>query len=583
MRNLIWLAVLLLVLPATAAPPTPSAREVIVRGGADLGEVLAAATRDAWREKDETRAVAIVIDVTPHTASPRTGIREAIEGLGERITHLSGSWRIAPLGGRLSDAVRHPSALTMKLPQVLATESEQVNTLRALGRTVGQFNDRGGVVLYLADWRFEDEEGLPNLIAMLKNRGQTLRVIGSEACFNRAWNDGIAWPARPGEYEDGIGRSPFGPLEPDAPWHGGDTASPHFPWDFGNLPWEMEFPLGGLGRRNRDGPNSIEDLRERLGETSSGNTMGRRYPLASSWGPWPLMRAAAETGGRYWLWSFNPSGRTDLVYDYGRCNLFEPDLRSRREILADLKRQPVPRALQKAWHLVADPDVAIATRTSPLGKGGAPQEIETVVPRRNLNFVWSDESEFEYFKKAVAERIERTDEAVRLLDQALATLPRTGPGAPRLRADAQLFRHILVCLRFALREAQAVAADVPADAFVDEGTMPGLADEDWILPGRDPENIRFGRVRPRNEGAAEEVRVARQDMLRKYLGTPFGEIAARNAVVTYRYRHFPRLDRKSLGDLGRTPSESGGKPPKTDRPKRPATGGSTGAGPSSGR
>ena len=104
----ILLTVLVAGLPAAGAPATPSSRDVVVRGGKDLADLLARATSSAWKEGSAARPVAIVVDVTPHTAAAKDRLVSSFVALGERITHLSGDWRIGALGRRLSDSV--PSA-----------------------------------------------------------------------------------------------------------------------------------------------------------------------------------------------------------------------------------------------------------------------------------------------------------------------------------------------------------------------------------------------------------------------------------------------------------------------------------------
>jgi len=140
----ILLTVLVAGLPAAGAPATPSSRDVVVRGGKDLADLLARATSSAWKEGSAARPVAIVVDVTPDTAAAKDRLVSSFVALGERITHLSGDWRIGALGRRLSDSVRHPSALPARIPAVLAEETTEVNTLRALGKTLSGFGDRGG-------------------------------------------------------------------------------------------------------------------------------------------------------------------------------------------------------------------------------------------------------------------------------------------------------------------------------------------------------------------------------------------------------------------------------------------------------
>ncbi len=245
--RLLVLFLLNLSLLATASSGAPPAREVIVRGGAKLSDRPIPATSGANGRYG--RPVIIVIDVTPNLRRQRTSVAEALETLGERVTNLDGRWRIAALGGRPTKTVRHPSGLVLHADRLLAEETPAPSTLRALRRTLAAAPDRNEIVVYLADWRFEDEEDLEGFIGSLRRRGRTLNVIGSEACYNRAWNDGLPRFAFGDEDgEEGIGRAPFGPQDPEAPWHGGDTAYPHVPYSFGGFPWQTEFPLLSVAR-----------------------------------------------------------------------------------------------------------------------------------------------------------------------------------------------------------------------------------------------------------------------------------------------------------------------------------------------
>lgn len=568
----------LLVAAGAAAAPAPSldARRVIVRGGADLASSLVAAVRPAIDDPEAAPAVAIVVDVTPNTRAAKKTIAAAIEALGDEVRHLDGAWRIGALGRRLGPARRHPSRLGIDLADVLAEETPEPDTIRALSRSLSDFADAGGIVVYLADWRFEDDDGLEALVDRLAGRRQTFEAIGSEAASGRPWNDPFAGGLAlvNGErYVAGIGRSPFGGNPPASPWHGGDTAIPHLPWLFGPTPWFTEFvartPRAAAGR---DGLEDLEARLRRMREEKSGMT----YPLASSWGPYGLMRLAAATGGHYRLHSFNPSGRTDVVYDYSRCNRFPPDLRPRSEIRADLGRRPLFAASMKAWDEIADATVALARITSPLAPAGSPREMEWAdAPGPSLGWITRDQHR--EFLRIAAAWIERADGALAVLDAALAAPPPASDPDARWWADAALFRQTLATVRFELAEAVAVARDLPADAFDDDSVWLTLVPVDWIEEGLSCEPV--SGVEPRDPAAAKALAAARQVHLDRFAGTPFGEIVARNAVVTFVVERRPKLEANGRPP-GRTPSESGAENVPT--PPRPA-GGSSGGGPGSGR
>lgn len=585
--------VVLLAAGAAAAESPQSARDTIVRGNRKLSAVLAAATLDAWQDRSSIRPVAVVVDVTPYTALAEPAIRKALDDVGGSIPHLEGSWTIGRLGGELCDPVRHPSALIVEVAGALAERTRHVNTLAALQRTLSGFRERNGVIVYLADWQFEDDQGIEQFITGLRSLGQSLRVIGSESCFNRAWNDGFYPPdwGAPGpqgrkRYAEGIGRSPFGPEDPRAPWHGGDTAWPHFPPRYRGPHWQMEFgarveedadiirryaeELKRLGR-----PGDPEDLAKRLKEEIDSKREDRYYfPVSSSFGPYALMRAAAATGGKYWLYSWNPTGRTDLVYDYSRCNLFPPDLRSRKAILAEIPGRPLAMALLRAWHTLANRSVRIADVTAPLSENGrVPQTMKYAEGGRGLGFSWPGTEDHKMFLAQAKVSIAAMDRALAILRNAL------GPARPkddvdaRYRADAELFKHIVLVHRFELMEAYAAALEATEELWSDPKLIPGLDPEYYIHAGRDPEFIPVTQAKLFHPEEGRKLVPARSDHLRKYLGTPFGEIVARNPVMTY------RLIRRPIAPgipAKRTPSESGDK-------QQPTPGGSGGGGPSTGR
>jgi hypothetical protein len=294
------------------------------------------------------------------------------------------------------------------------------------------------------------------------------------------------------------------------------------------------------------------------------------------------MRACAETGGHYYLFSFNPFGRTDLEYDYARCNLFAPDLRSRREILADAQRRPLARALMKAWRTLGSRKAAVASITAPFSAGGAPAEMREVEANDTLVWAWCRKELHEYFLRIAREHLEVLDDAARTLDSALAA-PKAADGIDRrYRADAELLRHIVAIYRFETRESIAAAQTVKPDAWEDKKTCPGIAQEVWIARGGDPERVRtadhLGAWQP--EGG-KKIAEARRAFLRKYRGTPFGEIVARNAVHTFRLKRYIRVEDDGDGPpSASTPSESGARKAPTPRA---GPGSSSGGGATSGR
>jgi hypothetical protein len=577
---------------ATAEQPaTVAARDVIVRGRTRLVDALRLAARDAWNG-ETPRHVAVVVDVTPYTQRWGDVLTEALFDV-EVSGGTAAGWRIAPLGGRFGAVAPDASQLAPQLNGVLAEMSDVTSTLDALTRTLRGFGERGGVVVYLADWHFEDDHALEGVLKTLRGAGQTLSVIGSEAASGRGWNDGFAGfggaLSGDGPYVPGIGRNPFGGGASGEPWHGGDTAYPHVPWRFSKPDWRTEFgaplrlgPMRQLGEGRAPpagaGGDAMEDLRERLRREVPREKRGpQSHPLPSSWGPYGLMRLAAETGGRYVLWSWNPNGRPNVTYDFARCNLFQPDLRSRSAIRSDVPRRPLAAALIRAWHIVAGRGVGTVTVTPPLAKNlrGAREMLEANV-NSQPPFAWRDEAARDDFVRRVAKALPRLDRALTDLDRAIAGTPdRCDDIDLRYLADAHALVHALRAQRFGLGEALAVARTVKKDAW-DGDTYPALRPVAYVARGADPDRVRALRVPTFERELGPRLVEERRHALTRYGGTPFGELAARNDVVTYEIGQAKKLD-PSQFDLGRTPAESSSPPPPITDTGSPG-GGSGGAG-----
>jgi len=565
-------ASVLLLAAAAAAEPLPPAKEVVVRGKRTFAAALQAAVAPARETSRAGLEVAVILDITPYTVAAETAIMEGLRGL-DRDVAGGAAWRLAALGRRFGDATFSPGALSFEVPEALRERSPSENTLVDLELTISTLPANHAVVVYVADWHFEDDHHLERLAATLRRRSLVLSVVGSEAAFSRAWNDGF-FPQGGGEidvrggsdrYDPRIGRNPFGANRRQSPWHGGDTAYPHLPAYFAGAAWMTEFaaeppmddflPAFGSDANEGDG---MEDLRERLQHNlppSRGDAGA--HPLPSSFGPYGLMRLAAITGGRYVVWSWNPTGRSAVKYDYGRCDRFPPDLRSRSAILAEVPRRPLARALLDTWHLMADRRVGLARITPPIARDRmSPREMVEVRSDSCLCMSWRDEAQHRDFLRDVARVLEALDEAIARLDAAIEGTPeRPDDVDMRLLADAHLFRHVLVVQRFSLGEAAAVAKHLPADAWDHPDVYPTLFPDDFLLRGSDPEKVvpRTKRVFDREQ--AERVTEDRKFMLRRYRGTPFGETVAKNEVCTYRFGWGRKIVLKP-GDRARNPAES---------------------------
>jgi len=566
------------------AQAAPDARHVVVRGPRTLADAVNAALGPVLARRDTAVPVTVVVDVTPYTRDQRLDLAMALEDADLRFGSSIASWRIARLGAEASPPVARALGLRPFLPTVFRKPSETPSTLPALRATLSRTRETRGVVLYLADWHAEDDEGLESLLADLRGQGRALTVVGSEACFTRAWNDGFFPPHRSTDslYDAQVGRNPFLRGERGVPWHGGDTAFPHWPLRLALNVWSTEFPAelpapktwedaqDGYARPPRgdaggNGARGVpEDLRERLGPGEQDEDALQRYwfPLPSGFGPYGLMRLAGETGGRYVLWSWNPGGRSMVDYDYARCDLFAPDLRARGEILRDVTGQSLPRTVLRAWDAVGSDRVRLVAVTPPVeASTGRVREMEEVRARQQLPFSWHEARDWREFLHSASDALEALDRAIAGLDAGLGAQGRNDTWTRRWRADAELFRHVLKEYRYALGEGYADALALGKDAWDDDDLVPGLE-------ACDP----FERETMHHPERQEDVEKERETLLERYRGTPWGELVSRNRVLAYRVVWRP----VATGDPGRhSPAVSDG---DRDAPTTPRGGGSSGTG-----
>ena len=611
MRTILLAAVMLLTAVeaphgASAAPDAspPEARTVVARGIRSLDQAIRTARTSAAPSRyapDADPVTAVVLDATPHTREHAMRIAAAVQLLAREI---QGEWRLAKLGARFVPAQPDGDTLLAQVRGLLAVDSEVANTTAALRRSVRSLDVRGGCVVYLADWRFEDDHDLEALLRDLRHRQLTFGVVGSEAAFEHGWNDGVldlrdrmrggfklGAPEKEDRYGERIGRDPFTAGDANAPWHGGDSAFPLLPYRFSEALWITEFAPSALrfGRadpRGAEGRGDLEDLMERMGRKRKTfeSAGGRKTPLPSAFGPYGLMRAAAMTGGRYVLWSWNPSRRASLTYDHARCNQFGPDLRDRKTIRKDAARRPLARALFSTWGAIARKGTALAMHTPPIDKGARAQPIDLLEETAtSLPTVWMNRSMHRDFLRKATRWRDAARKGAGTLDRALSkTREPLDPVDRRLAADAALLRHILLVLDFELSEALAAAGTVPDDAWDnDAAAHPGIRPVRWIEPGDDPDQIRTTGVPLFADGHGARVEAARAEQLRRYRSTPFGVQVAANAVDTWQLTTMRKLQATGKPRVpGRTPSESETTPP-APTPRRPG-GGSSGGGPSTG-
>ena len=557
-----------------------SAGYVVVRGKRTLDEALAAVVADPHTSKSR-ETVLFIVDVTPYVGAARGRLAKALASLDETSREGMG-WRIARLGEAPSPAVAQPSCLSGLLDTVFSRETPVPSTIPALERTVAALPEEGAIVVYLADWHFEDDIRLERFIRRLSKAGHVFHVIGSEAAFTRGWNDGLYPPDR-GErlpdgfrrvYTDGVGRSPFGPQDEEAPWHGGDTAWPHLPLYFGGRDFITQFPVRVPPLPELGAPVP-EDLEEgKGGPRPKGKWQTYYFPLPSGFGPYALMRAAAMTGGRYVLFGWNPNGSSGLVYDYSTCNRYAPDLRSRSEILADARRRPLAHALVRAWHWITEVSVAVATVTPPLSADlRSPREMEEAFSYEQLDFTWARPTEHKQFLETARICAKDLGSAIVALDRGLQSEVRDAVDR-RYRADAILLRHILLVKRFHVLEALGAAEELDRSTAWDRMPLqPLLTSKVFLKRASGSERVLPERVRIHNQDLGARVFYERKRFLAQYAGTPYGELVGRNRVLTYEVV-WRDLTPKKRGS-GRAPAESSGPAPRGggSSPGGPTTGG----------
>ena len=553
---------------AKKAAPGPDATQVIVRGR-KLVDALEIACQPAWSDPKKRRPVVVIVDATETMKSAEERLITAFEALDERGAAAAKSWRFARLGskpgktGKLSDVAKRLKALFSKSVKGVSTA--------ALLRASVKSAPKGAVIVYLADARFEDDCQLETLIKDLRRKKATFSVLGGEAAFGRAWDDGIKPLGHPPEdtergsdvwYFDDVGRNPFASSH-DAPWHGGESAFPGMPYRWSWSHWETAFndydwSIAGLGHDDSDKKKTHTE-----------------YPLPAAFGPYGLMRAAGVTGGRYALMGWGPAGRRNVKYDYARCNLIPPDLRARADILRDVKRNKYLRATIAAWHTLLEAGDDIVDHTPPLEQNMKTARAIERTLRRDLGvrYIWESPKEQAGLLKGAPEAIEILTRAMKRLDEALQVQGDVPADLRRYEADARLLRHACHVTRFQLQETLLACAELPKDLWKKKkGGRPGIVSPDWVVPGRDPDKPAF-RNKPWDPDAAKRVLAERNELLLRFAGTPWGEQVAMNSIQTGEPNWWEDIPpTKYKKEKGKRPE-----PP----PTRPG-GGSSGGGPTTG-
>ena len=544
------------------APP-PDAAKVVVRGRS-LADALQITCQPAWADADNLRPVILVFDVTEAMQASQDRIEDALDELEERRTK---DWQFVRLGAKPTETGDDQSDVSTRLTALFSKPLEGKSTVELLRQTLrGASPDT--VLVYLADERFEDDCELEALIRDLGKKQATISVIGREAAFGHAWDDGIKpfelrisdepSPRGGDKWHFGdVGRNPFRSSH-RAPWHGGESAFPGIPYRWKGH-WETAF---------NDYDWSFADMShdERDGEYS--NT---KQSLPAGFGPYGLMRAAGVSGGRYCLVAWRDGGRRNVKYDYSRCNLFAPDLRSRKEILRD-KKNPFLRATMAAWHALLEANDNLIDITPPLSRNArGPRKIKYLESLdTTLWYIWKTPGMRDEFTKAAGLVLTTLDRALEPLDKALDVERDVPAHLRRYEADALLMRHICRIARFEVRESLRASKDLAPRARR-KGASPGVTHRDWVKAGRDADKPKIDtKYEPWDEETGRRLLAERNELLRRFAGTPWGEQIGLNAI------------RASEPNWWGDPERS--KHKKRKKPKAPpaAPGGSSSGGPSTG-
>ncbi len=530
---------------AITVPAQTHARLVVHRHVTKLDHALAIAIG----AQPSAKTVEFLVDVTPYTYRAAPQIAAALRVLDSTKQQVR-SWRIARIGRPLGAAVRRPSDLVAQLGRVFGKETQTVNTFEALSKTLRGISSTKGAIVYLADWHVEDDFRLERMIKRLRAKGRAFTTIGTEGCFGRAWNDGFFPPHRRSRnlYDHGVGRNPFDNNDKKAPWHGGDTAWPHLPFYWHGAHWSTRFamklrPPPKIGRYGKpqhgaDALNGPEDLRERMRKVDEKATEVYHFPVPSGFGPYGLMRLAAETGGKYILWSWNPGGRSDLCYDYAQIDRYAPDLRSRKAIRRNIRRQPLGAAILNAWHAVGNNTISTSQQTPAIGTDWKPRPVEELNGRGFTSTSWGAKPEWKQFLKQAPKTMAALDRALGILERAIQrTGVATDPVTRRYLVDAELWYQTLLVHRFTIGEAFVEAQKVPEKTAWDKLPFhPNLHAKRFIGSHKNSERheVRVYEVALHNPKLGARVLASRRKFLDRYAMTPQAELVARNSVSTMR-------------------------------------------------
>ncbi len=529
--------------------PTPVASQVVMRRQSDLGTALKAAFAKVTGLAP-TSGVAVVLDVTEAVKAAKPAIASALASLST-LADRPQAWQVAPLGGTLSAPVDDPAALGPALDAALApTVTPTLDTLGMLRKTLEGAGGAGGVLLYLAHAHFEDGVDLEGFAEELRKAKRSFVVVGSEAAFERAWEDVLPTVEelladRSRRTFRDVGRNPFSPDDPGAPWRGGDTACPPAPYLFRTTTrWRTAFrPRLDFDAMRRDPSRRLEALDR------------PEVAIPSSFGPYGLMRVCGLTGGCYVLWTWTSPARPPPSFVFDRCDLLPPDLRSRSEILSDLPQRPLALALMEAWRSLAV--AGVLEHTPPWGSGEGHAMERTSGLGLWLLGVYKSAADRD---QRVADITPRRDEMDRVIDALDDALRRAGEAKDavdrRLRADADLLHQALETIRFRTEEFIRCSASIPPQSWTGEpADTPHLEDQIWIRGGDADAPVTARPLPLMDKERGARLLASRKAFLERYAGTPFGAIVAANDVYTFRLGWLDATPRPSRGQPGTGPDD----------------------------
>jgi hypothetical protein len=511
----VLLAALVLACSARSAWSAPrSSSHLYIRGSKSLSAVLDVIGRDLrLAAKKGPPLLIVLVDPSPRPAAAARALGGPLEKLGDRVP--GSRVLVAAVDGDLPSA-DGPQDLDVASKAIAAGAKGGVrNLLGAVRRAAKTYRSWRGPknLLLVAEAGTSIEEDMEETLAFLTRADMRFSVVAGEAAFAqpRTWT-----PARPTGFVLRLTGHPD--MRRDTAYPACDVPFPDTPgaWDF-----SLAQTVYRLTPQHRYLPN--------------------QFKLPSGFGYYHLARLCAETGGRYFLYSFVRTRSTlRLTYDYGMMRLFAPDLRSRAAIVADLARHPLASVLYRIWRRLAEPRCGVILRSAPVAPGGPDGRLRSteeaaISPNRVIKLYFTGKGDTVWVADTLRQRLGAVASALAALDDAvrayrLETNGRIRSGDHRWVAQADLMRLQLLRVRFHTGEILATLNDLREEDFHNEsitlsprpiyrGTVP--------VPGMklpvEPEQVR----------ALHEVIGELEHVEETYTGTPWGYTATLGELHTW--------------------------------------------------